>query len=86
LGKPENSPGSPLYYCVGGGGGGLGGEGHRFSYHPESHMTYLAGSHVLRSWLGIRFIQSPTSYLGVRLTVGLIVSFTVDYTVSFSVS
>jgi hypothetical protein len=32
---------------------GGGGEGHGFSYLLESHMTYLAGSHILRSWLGI---------------------------------
>jgi hypothetical protein len=31
-----------------------GGEGRGFSYLLESHMTYLAGSHVLRSWPGIR--------------------------------
>ncbi len=34
--------------------GGGGGEGRGFSYLLESHMTYLAGSHVLRSWPGIR--------------------------------
>jgi hypothetical protein len=28
---------------------GGGGEGRRFSYLLELHMTYLAGSHVLRS-------------------------------------
>jgi hypothetical protein len=33
---------------------GEGGEDHGFSYLLESHMTYLAGSHVLRSWPGIR--------------------------------
>ncbi len=33
---------------------GGGGEGHGFSYLPELHMTYLAGSHILRSWPGIR--------------------------------
>jgi hypothetical protein len=33
---------------------GGGGEGHGFSYLLELHMTYLAGSHVLRSWPGIR--------------------------------
>jgi hypothetical protein len=27
-----------------------GGEGHRFSYLLELHMTYLADSHILRSW------------------------------------
>jgi hypothetical protein len=33
-----------------------GGEGEvrRFSYLLESHMTYLASSHILRSWPGIR--------------------------------
>ncbi len=34
------------------------GEGRRFSYLLESHMTYLAGSHILRSWPGIQLIQS----------------------------
>jgi hypothetical protein len=29
-------------------------EGRGFSYHLESPMTYLAGSHILRSWPGIR--------------------------------
>jgi hypothetical protein len=33
---------------------GGGGEGHGFSYLLESHMAYLAGSHILRRWLGIR--------------------------------
>ncbi len=33
---------------------GGGGKGRGFSYLPELHMTYLAGSHVLRSWPGIR--------------------------------
>ncbi len=33
---------------------GGGGEGRGFSYLLESHMTYLAGSHVHRSWPGIR--------------------------------
>jgi hypothetical protein len=33
---------------------GGGGEGCGFSYLLELHMTYLAGSHVLRSWPGIR--------------------------------
>jgi hypothetical protein len=33
---------------------GGGGEGCRFSYLLESHMTYLAGSHVLSSWPGIQ--------------------------------
>jgi hypothetical protein len=39
-------------------GGGVGGEGevHGFSYLPELHMTYLAGSRILRSWPGIRLI------------------------------
>ncbi len=37
-----------------GGGVGGGGEGPGFSYLLELHMTYLAGSHVLRSWPGIR--------------------------------
>ncbi len=36
------------------GGFGGGGEGHGFSYLPELHMTYLAGSRILRSWPGIR--------------------------------
>jgi hypothetical protein len=36
-----------------------GGEGRKFSYLLESHMTYLAGSHVLRSWPGIWLIYSP---------------------------
>jgi hypothetical protein len=54
-GKPGDPPGSPLYYCGRGGGGvGEGGEGQGFSYLLESHMTYLAGSHILRSWPGIR--------------------------------
>jgi hypothetical protein len=35
------------------------GEGHGFSYLLESHMTYLAGSHVLRSWPGIRLNRQP---------------------------
>jgi hypothetical protein len=48
-GKPRNPPGSPLHYC----GEGVEGEGHGFSYLLETHMTYLAGSHVLRSWPGI---------------------------------
>jgi hypothetical protein len=52
--KPRNPPGSSLYYCGRGGGGGGGEEGCRFSYLLESHMTYLYGSHVLRSWPGIR--------------------------------
>jgi hypothetical protein len=39
---------------VAGGRGGGGGEGQGFSYLLESHMTYLAGSHILRSWPGIR--------------------------------
>ncbi len=34
---------------------GRGGGGCWFSYLLESHMTYLAGSHVLRSWPGIWF-------------------------------
>jgi hypothetical protein len=38
--------------------GGRGGEGHGFSDLLESHMTYLAGSHVLRSWPGIRLKAS----------------------------
>jgi hypothetical protein len=33
------------------------GEGCGFSYLLESHMTYLAGSHVLRSWPGIQLKQ-----------------------------
>jgi hypothetical protein len=33
---------------------GGGGEGRGFSYLLESHMTYLASSHVPRSWPGIR--------------------------------
>ncbi len=49
-GKPGDPPGSPLDYCGMGGGGG---EGQGFSYLFESHMTYLAGSHILRSWPGI---------------------------------
>ncbi len=36
-----------------GGRGGGGGEGRGFSYLLESHMTFLAGSHILRSWPGI---------------------------------
>jgi hypothetical protein len=36
------------------GSGGGRGEGHGFSYLPELHMTYLAGSRILRSWPGIR--------------------------------
>ncbi len=45
---------------------GGGGEGRRFSYLLESHMTYLAGSHVLRSWAGIRlkvYIRDLFSFL-----------------------
>ncbi len=53
LGKPGDPPGSPLDYCGRGEGWGRG-EGHGFSYLLESHMTYLAGSHILRSWPGIR--------------------------------
>jgi hypothetical protein len=34
--------------------GGGGGEDRGFSYLPELHMTYLASSHVLRSWPGIQ--------------------------------
>jgi hypothetical protein len=34
-------------------GRGGGEEGRGFSYLLESHMTYLAGSHILRSWPGI---------------------------------
>ncbi len=36
---------------------GGGGEGRGFSYLLVSHMTYLAGSHVLRSWPEIRLSQ-----------------------------
>jgi hypothetical protein len=50
-GKCGIPPGSLLHYSGGGRGRG---EGHGFSYLLESHMTYLAGSHILRSWLGIR--------------------------------
>ncbi len=53
-GKPGILPGSPLHYTGRGEGLGGGGEGPGFSYLLESHMTYLAGSHVLRSWPGIR--------------------------------
>jgi hypothetical protein len=56
-GKPGNPPGSPLHYSGRGEGWGEGwgrGEGRGFSYLLESHMTYLAGSQVLRSWPGIR--------------------------------
>ncbi len=56
-GKPGNPPGSPLDYSGRGGGVGGEGEGRGFSYLLESHMTYLAGSHVLRSWPGIRLID-----------------------------
>ncbi len=52
-GKPGIPLGSPLT-TVAGGRGGVGGEGHGFSYLLESHKTYLAGSHVLRSKPGIR--------------------------------
>jgi hypothetical protein len=38
-------------------GRGVGGEGHGFSYLPELHMTYLAGSRILRSWPGIRLTE-----------------------------
>ncbi len=48
-GKRRIPPGSLLHYS----GGGRG-EGRGFSYLHKSHMTYLAGSHVLRSWPGIR--------------------------------
>ncbi len=37
---------------------GGGGEGRRFSYLLESHMTYLAGSHILRSWPVIRLREA----------------------------
>jgi hypothetical protein len=40
------------------GRGGGGGEGQGFSYLLGSHMTYLAGSHILRSWPGIRLTHS----------------------------
>jgi hypothetical protein len=30
------------------------GEGHGFSHLFESHLTYLAGSHILMSWPGIQ--------------------------------
>jgi hypothetical protein len=36
------------------------GEGCGFSYLLKSHLTYLAGSHVVRSWPGILF---PTRLL-----------------------
>ncbi len=52
-GKPRNPLGSPLTTVAGGRGGAMG-EGRGLSYLLESHMTYLAGSHVLRSWPGIR--------------------------------
>ncbi len=45
-GKCRILPGSPLHFSGRGGEG----EGHGFSYLPESDMTYLAGSHILRSW------------------------------------
>jgi hypothetical protein len=48
---------------VAGGRGGGGGEGRGFSYLLESRMTYLAGSHVLRSWPGIRLIKNFFCYL-----------------------
>jgi hypothetical protein len=54
LGKPWNLPGLRCTAVAGGGGG----EGHRFSYLLGSHMTYLAGSHILRSWPGIRLKRS----------------------------
>ncbi len=50
--KPGDLLGPPLHYC--GRGEGWGGEGQGFSYLLESHMTYLAGSHIHRSWPGIR--------------------------------
>jgi hypothetical protein len=46
---------------VAGGRGGGRGEGHGFSYLLELHMTYLAGSHVLKRWPGIR-LKINTSF------------------------
>jgi hypothetical protein len=46
---------------------GGGGEGRGFSFLLESHMTYLAGSHILRSWPGIR-LRFATSTLFTALT------------------
>ncbi len=57
-GQPGNPPGSPLYYCGRGGGG----EGRGFSYLLESRKTYLAGSHVLRSWPEIGFLKKLNTF------------------------
>jgi hypothetical protein len=45
---------------------GGGGEGHGFSYLLELHMTYLAGSHILRSWPGIRVIKRKLHQDGLK--------------------
>jgi hypothetical protein len=64
-GKPGDPPGSPLHYCGRG-------EGHGFSYLLESHMTYLAGSHIFRSWPGIRLASRSELFFYLTLVLAII--------------
>jgi hypothetical protein len=57
VGKIQGPAGVSTVLSGRGRGVGGGGEGHGFSYLPELHMTYLAGSRILRSWPGIRLIN-----------------------------
>jgi hypothetical protein len=59
-------------HCTEWQGGGVGGEGEGrgFSYLLESHMTYLAGSHVLKSWPGIR-LRIDLSWIRIELKIFL---------------